>query len=202
VLDFSSVLAWDILSYALTMRDLNEIITRNAKRFIAEAQKSAIRDEGRELSEHMIAGRMAEAMSMKQDSVRKQLDRILYGDSVWSAPYIQGLATALGKPEQDLISLDPAASKVSEATAAQALYAGLNHRLSLKDTRGVTRRLQRQLDHPPLFNLIQGITDRLLDASNRADAYEAAMDLIRKSDAFTPKRRELHSKKIQDKKSK
>lgn len=179
------------------MRDLNEIVTRNAKRFIAEAQAAATR-EGRKLSTYAIGRRWGEAMGVSPDTARKQLERCLEGESDWRAVDIQGLSAALGKTPTELVSLDPDAERIPEATVAQALYTALNHRLTMRETRGVIRRLHRQLDHRPLFDLIQAVTDRILDAETKADAALAAMKAVEKSAAWDSKRADLRGQKSLD----
>ena len=178
--------------YAFRVRDLNDIVTRNAAEFLQEAQKWAAA-KGRVVTIHTIAGRMAKAMGGQQDTVRKHLGRCLAGTGAWRADDIQAFGAALGKSPEEMVSLD--GSKVSEATVAQQLYAGLNHRISPREAKAVLRRLHRQLDDRPMFSLVQRLTDRLLDASARDEAYEAAHDLIRKSDAWGPKRRELRGRR-------
>lgn len=178
------------------MRDLNEIVTRNAVKLIADAQRKA-RSEGRRLTVHTIAGRMAEMLGEKQDTVRKHLARCLKGKASWRANDIQALGAALGEPYQGLIELD--AKALPEATIAQQLFAGLNHRLDGPQTRALLRRLHRQLDDATMFDLIQQLTDRLLDAETKDVAYEAAHELIRKSEAWGSKRRELRGVRVSDK---
>lgn len=179
------------------MRDLNEIVTRNARRFIADAKAAAAR-EGRDLSDQSIGRRWAEAMNIKEDTARKQLKRCVHEGFHWRANDIQGLAAALGKTPLELVSLDPAAESIPDATVAQALYTALNHRLALREARAVIRRLHRQLDHRPLFDLIQSLTDRVLDAESKTDAIVAALALLQKSAAWDAKRPDLRGRKISD----
>lgn len=186
------------------MRDLNEIVTRNAERWIAEAKAAAER-EGRRLTDHAIGVRMGELMGISGDTARKALDRCRKkpgedGWQPWTANYIQGLALAIGRTVQEMI--EPRAgvdgARVAEATVAESLYTALNHRMTLREARAVIRRLHRQLDHRPLFDLIQAFTDRILDAENREKAYEATHEVIKKSAAWDTKKRDLRGKKISD----
>lgn len=178
------------------MRPLNEIVNRNARKFIGEAKLLALEIENRELSDHAIAGRVAVAMGISQDTARKQLKRCMTDKKPWTANYIQGLAVALGKTPMAMISLDTSSNAVPEATVAQSLYGGMNHRLNRKQAKNLILRLHRELDNPPIFELIQKLTDALLDADDLAEAFTVAHNLIDKSEAFGSKRRNLRGKKI------
>lgn len=185
------------------MRDLNEIVTRNAKFFIADATSKAEK-EGRRLTMNAIGSRMGEIMGIKGDTARKAIERCLKkpdekGWQPWTADYIQGLALSIGRTVAEMVEPRTAStSKVSEATIAEGLYTALNHRMTPKEARDVIRRLHRQLDHRPLFDLVQSLTDRILDAETRDQAYDGVYELVRKSHLWDSKRRDLRGKKLSD----
>jgi len=183
------------------MRDLNEIVNRNVRRFIDEEIKRAAED-GRELTDHMVAARAAESMGIPHNTAYKQLCRNLKEGRGWTANYIQGFASAVGKTPQDLVTLGPGDAGVSDCTIAQSLFTALNHRMKTPAVRGLVREIQRQLDYPPLFEFIRRLNGRLVDAESKEEAYEITMDLIRETNAFGPRPRDLRGKKKKDRKSK
>ena len=195
MLDFGSIYKKYTVDYPSNVRDLNEIVNRNAARLLDEEIKNAS-TAGRKLTRHMIAGDIAVAMGISHDTANTQLVRNLEEGRNWTANYMQGFAAALGKTPQDLISPGQAAGRVLDATVAQSLFTSLNHRLDAGATRSIVRRLKRQLDCPPLFDFIQTLTDRLLAAASKVEAGEAAMSLIAKTDVFDSCRCNGHEKKV------
>ena len=181
------------------MRDVNEIVGRNARAFIEKAKKGAAQED-REITEFTIAGRMAKVMGMKQRSVDTQLRRQLRGTAVWRMDYVQGLAGALGRDTREFFSLDES-KQTPEATVAQSLYTGLNHRITPREVRGLVRRLHRLLDHKPLYDLAQTIIDKLSDATGKDEAFRSVHNLIEKSAAWDTKGANLRGRKIIDTKS-
>ena len=194
------VAAVDKLSQALTVRDLNEIITRNAHRFIEDAKKAA-QSEGRDLSTFVIAGRMAETMGRSDKSVDTQLRRHLKGEAKWRADYIEALAAALGRSASEFVVPQVPEKRVSEATVAQALYNALGQRLSPKESRTLIRRLHRLLDRRPLYDLAMRVVDVLLDQSSKNDAAIETMRVVERSAAWDVKSKDLRGKRKADNKS-
>lgn len=181
------------------MRHVDEIVRENALRFIEHAAAVAARDNLL-VDESVIAGRMAAAMGMQKKSVAKQLHRYLHEGHVWRIDYVEALGAALGRSVAEFVMPQDAGGV--EATAiAQSLYTALNHRLRPRQSRDLVRRLQRLLDHPPLYDLSQALLDVVLEAKSRDAARLEAHDVIAKSAAWDSKRRDLRGKRTGDKKS-
>lgn len=183
------------------MRDQNEIVTRNAKRLIDEAQIAAAKGGGK-LTEHMIAGRMAEIMGRK-DTVRKQLGCLLHpkpGERAhWRENYIQALALAIGKTPPDLMTPGPTEKKTSEATLAGVLFAGLNHRMNAAQTRRLVARMHRSLDNPAIYELVGKVWDAILEADNEDRAFKVVMGIMERTEAWAANTRNLRGKRVSDK---
>ncbi len=167
------------------MRSLDEIVTRNALRFIADAKKRAAKD-GLTLSEFAIAGRMAEAMGANHKSVSKQLGRYLYEGHTWRVDYVEALAVSVGRSREDMVAAKES-GKADDATVTQLFYNTLRHRLSSSELRAVVKRTHHVLNHRPRFELSGDLMDAIIAAKTKDNAIRACLMLIEKSLAWDRK---------------
>lgn len=181
------------------MRNVNEIITRNAIHEIEYATKRAL-DEGRLFDERLLAARMAEYLDLPVDSVMKGLHRYLRKGNPWRVDYIEALARSVGRDVEWMVK--PHTPKdVREATSSQMLVSAVDARLDQAEARALARRLNQVLDHRPFFDLVSRVIDTILAAKSAESAALGASDEIRKSEAWSGKVRSLRGKLIGDKKS-
>jgi len=175
------------------MRDLNEIVI--VKHFI-ECEISRAERDGYELTYHMIAGRAAAAMGITQDAAYTQLMRNLNEGRNWTVNYLQGFAAAVGKTHHEFIMVQGDGSRpIPDATVAQCLFTALNHRMGSKTSRALIASLQRQLDFPPMFDFLQLLSARLLDADSGGSALKVAVSLVNETNVFDLPRQDLRGKK-------
>ena len=181
------------------MRNVNEIITRNALHEIDYAAKRAL-EEGRKFDERVLAARMAEYLELPVDSVQKGLHRYLRQGNPWRVDYVEALARSIGRDVEWMVR--PHSPKdVREATSSQMLVSAVDARLDQAEARALARRLNQILDHRPFFDLVSRVIDVLLDAKSAESAALDVSDEVRKSAAWSGKIRSLRGKLVSDKKS-
>lgn len=181
------------------MRDVSEIITRNALQAIKE-EIHTVYGEGRVIDERGIAARMAEFMGLPTDSVMKGLNRYLRQGHPWRVDYIEALALATRRTVQWFTELH-GPGDVVEASGAAALFRAVDARISNQERRVLAVMLNDIVNHRPLFDLTMKVMRVLLDAESAAGASLSALDLIRNSNAWSGNVRDLRGKRIAPKKS-
>ena len=164
------------------MRSLNERVTRNANRAFAK-YRDEYEKRGIQITLNVIAGKMAEFLDLNQNSVFKHLRRCMDGTASWRANDIQAFAVSIGQSVEAIVGLDDI-NRPSDANVAELFYVALNKRIEPRLAKDLLIRLHRQLETPQMLDLIQKLTDSLLDAKSKEQAYEAAHAAIRDSAAW------------------
>lgn len=173
------------------MRDLNEIISRNARLALERAKKAAA-DEGESLTQAEVARRMAGLMVRPRGSSRSEewtpetiyrtLTELLNNRRPWRADFIEAFARAVGGTPERLVALDyDGTGKVADATHAHYLATALGRRLEPKEARRIIRNLNRELDRPGMYELVTAVAEALLSAPTVERAFMEAGRLIQSS---------------------
>lgn len=177
------------------LRDLNSFITRRAKQAIADADRKERERSGGSVPWELIADRMAEFVHRDNHDVRKQLKRYLEMGHVWRVDWLQAFARAVGLDPAELAYIEESKKPpVSEVTRAQLLWSAVAERLDMTETRRVTRLANQLLDNKARWNLVLRIAEVVSHAEDARAADLEIGKLVRESDAFDGKRRDLRKK--------
>ena len=199
------------------MRSLSEIISQNARLALDRAIKAA-KEEGETLTKEDVVRKMQRRMvrvreikrngskeivreTWSVDTIRRTVNKMLEADGTrpWEADYLEAFCFSIGAPPERIVSPDYDGSKLSHAEHAEYLARALGNRLEPEDTRRIVENLNRELDHPGLYELVTDVAETLIAADSQEQADYMVSELIRASDLWGAKSSVRKRKMVRDK---